>query len=256
MKIKYDLRKSVNENAAVYFEKSKKLKKKLEGIETTIDKYEKEKKDLLKKKAVFEAEQESESRLKQRKKEWFEKFRWFYTSKGHLAIGGRDSSTNEVIIKKHTENGDLVFHTDQAGSPFFVLKSENPTEEEIEEVASATASFSRAWKNGLSSTDVFYVTPDQVTKEANAGESLAKGAFVIKGKTTYVKNKVELAVEVDTDGRVQVAPPSSLGNKAIKIIQGNEKTSDIAKKLIKMLKNGLLDDFVRSLPSGGCKIKK
>ena len=29
-------------------------------------------------------------------KEWYEKFRWFYSSEGFLCIGGRDSTTNDI----------------------------------------------------------------------------------------------------------------------------------------------------------------
>ena len=36
-----------------------------------------------------------------KKKEWFEIFRWFYTSEGFFVIGGRDATTNDIIIKKH-----------------------------------------------------------------------------------------------------------------------------------------------------------
>ena len=38
----FDLRKSVSENANVYFSKAKKLKGKIEGMEKTVLKYQKE----------------------------------------------------------------------------------------------------------------------------------------------------------------------------------------------------------------------
>ena len=45
-----------------------------------------------------------EKKLERKKsREWFEKFHWFYTSEGFLCIGGRDSTSNEIIIKKHTD---------------------------------------------------------------------------------------------------------------------------------------------------------
>jgi predicted ribosome quality control (RQC) complex YloA/Tae2 family protein len=34
-------------------------------------------------------------------KEWYEKYRWFFTSDNLLAIGGKDASSNSVIIRKH-----------------------------------------------------------------------------------------------------------------------------------------------------------
>ncbi len=262
MKVVFDLRKSVNDNASVYFEKAKKLKSKLEGIARTIDKYKFEKENLLKKDAESIAKFEETQKLKHRKKEWFEKFRWFYTSKGNLCIGGRDSSSNEIIIKKYTDSNDLVFHTDMAGSPFFVLKlTENIVVEdsELEEVATVTASYSKAWKKGLSESNVFYVKPEQVSKDANSGESLASGSFVIKGETKYVRNKMEIAISVDEDGRVNCGALETVSSRSKKyaiLIQGDEKASDCAKKLKHFFKDGLLDEFVKVIPAGGVKIKQ
>ena len=41
-----------------------------------------------------------------------ERYRWFYTVDGLLAIGGRDSSSNMAMIRKHVEKDDFVFHAD------------------------------------------------------------------------------------------------------------------------------------------------
>lgn len=249
----------MNENAASYFEKSKKFKGKIEGINETVSKYEKEKEILSNKERAFLEEEESKNILKSRKKEWYEKFRWFFTSKKHLCIGGRDAGSNEVIIKKHLDKNDLVFHTDMAGSPFFVIKlnEDQATDEEIEEVATATACYSRAWKKGIGNAEVFYVKPEQVTKEANTGEYLSKGSFVIRGKTNYTRHKMELGITVK-EGVVIAGPVSSLKEyiKIETIVQGDEKPSDIAKKLKKSFEDGLLDDFIKSLPPGSCKLKK
>ena len=81
-----------------------------------------------------------------RKKSWYERYRWFFTSDGVLAVGGRDSSSNSAIIRKYLEKNDKVFHAEVHGSPFFLLKAED--EEllplSLEEVAHATVCFSRA----------------------------------------------------------------------------------------------------------------
>jgi predicted ribosome quality control (RQC) complex YloA/Tae2 family protein len=251
MRFKFDLRENVNYNAANFFEKSKKLKNKIEGVEQTISKYEKEKIKLISKEKEFVEEQTKEREIKNRKKEWFEKFHWFYTSKGKLCIGGRDASSNENIIKKYTDKEDLVFHTDMSGSPFFVLKGGSSDKNEIEEVANITACYSKAWKKGMSNSDVFYVKAEQVTKEANSGEYLGKGSFMITGKTNYVRNKMEISVAVE-DGKVIIG--SDL-KKGVVLVPGDDKTSDVAKKLKHKL-GGLLDDFIRAIPAGGCKIKK
>ena len=75
---------------------------------------------------------------------------WFYTIDGLLAIGGRDSSSNMAMIRKHVEKDDYVFHADIHGSPFFILKNaQNATDASIMEVARATVCFSRAWRETM-----------------------------------------------------------------------------------------------------------
>ncbi|MBR9692297.1 DUF814 domain-containing protein, partial [Candidatus Woesearchaeota archaeon] len=191
---------------------------------------------------------------------WYEKFRWCISSDGILLAGGRDASTNEMLIKKHAEKNDVVFHTDMAGSPFVIIKAEGKDvpKATMEEAAQFCATFSRAWRNGMSSLEVFHVAPDQVTKEPNPGEYLPKGAFMIRGKTTYHKPLIKVAVGVDKDGRVMSGPPTAVEKHcehAVEVLQGRDKTSDVAKTLQKQL-GGELDEFVAALPAGGCKLKK
>src|SRR3989344_3556599 len=119
-----DLTKGIEENAAVYFEKAKKIKKKIEGAEAALNENLKKLKDLEMKKEKDLIKKAGQEKLKQRKTEWYEKFRWFISSEGFLVIGGRDVTSIEVVVKKHTDANDIVFHTDMAGSPFFVVKSE------------------------------------------------------------------------------------------------------------------------------------
>ena len=86
---------------------------------------------------------------------WFEKFRWFILPEEILVIGGRDAQSNVNIIKKYAKQNDLVFHSDIVGSPFFIIK-DGISEISIAEIATATASFSRAWKT-QTSVNVYYV---------------------------------------------------------------------------------------------------
>lgn len=248
MKFSFDLRKSVNENAALFFEKAKKLRKKIEGIDKTIETY--------KKKELQEIKIKEKESKKTRKTEWFEKFRWFYTSEGTLCIGGRDASTNEILIKKYTDQKNIVFHTEMSGSPFFILKTEKqPSEKELQEVATATACYSKAWKRGIAGTDVFYVSPEQVSKEAESGEYISKGSFMIRGKKNFIKGDMKLTIGIDKEGRVMAGPLSAIKThceKTVSLIQGESKTSDIAKRIVKKL-GGDIDEFVKVIPPGGAK---
>lgn len=256
--ITLDIKKNLEQNAEVYFEKSKKAKKKLEGALEALEKTRKQIEKLEKERKVIE--DKTKDKAQNIKKEWYEKFRWFISSEGLLVIGGRDATSNEIVIKKHTEKDDVVFHTDMAGSPFFIIKTEGKEvgKETIKEVADATLSYSRAWKAGLSSTEVFHVKPEQVSKQAQSGEYLTKGAFMIRGKTNYVPADMSIAIGMLKNGKVMGAPLSAIKKQCEKFVvlqQGNEKTGAIAKKIQKKIGGGL-DEIIRAIPAGGVKIVK
>jgi predicted ribosome quality control (RQC) complex YloA/Tae2 family protein len=257
-RITLDLTATIEENAAHYFERAKKVKKKIDGAREALE-ANKKKLDELILKRNRQLEKENSKPL-QRKKEWYEKFRWFLSSEGFLVVGGRDATSNEIVVKKHTDANDLVFHTDMAGSPFFVIKSEGKGigKNTMQETADATCTFSRAWKMGLQATSVFYVSPEQVSKKTQSGEFMGKGAFMIYGKTNYIDNKLNLSVGINDAGQIMSGPVEAVSRhckKHVRLIQGSEKTSTIAKQ-IRHLIGGDLDEIVRALPAGEFKIKK
>ncbi|MBW2977629.1 DUF814 domain-containing protein [Candidatus Woesearchaeota archaeon] len=257
-KIKIDLTKSIEENASLYFEKAKKAKKKLSGAQEALKKSE-EKLEKLKKEQKLEQEKAKEKKV-ERKKQWYEKFHWFYSSEGVLCIGGRDATSNEIVIKKHVDPKDIIFHTEMAGSPFFVIKTQGktPSEATLNETAQATACYSKAWKLGITAVEVFYVNPDQVTKEAKPGEYVPRGAFMIYGKKNNIQTDLKLAIGIK-DNLIIGGPVEAVkvnADKFVIIIQGREKTSAVAKKIKHKLGAGDLDEIIRMLPAGGCEIAK
>lgn len=276
-KVTINLNKNVEENAEEYFLKAKKARKKLEGakkaLAISLDKLKKEQKSSEKKLVEIEEAEVEKKRVKDKKekKEWFEKFRWFISSEGFLVIGGRDATTNEIIIKKHTDKDDIVCHTDMSGSPFFVIKKNSAKEKgkeigeaTIQEAIDATFCLSRAWKLGLVSGDTFWVRPEQVSKEAQAGEYLAKGAFMIRGKTNYLSPNSRFAVGIvekgDQAGKMMGAPLSAIKTHCkekefVEVMQGKEKSSDVAKKIRAKI-GGDLDDIIAALPPGGVAVNK
>ncbi len=257
MKIDIYLDKSVEENASLYFEKAKKAKKKIEGAKEAIQNTEKKLEKLKKEKE--ETLQKKTKEKKTNKKEWFEKYRWFYSSDGFLIIGGRDATTNEIIIKKNTEQNDIVFHTEIAGSPFVVVKSggKKIPETTMKEAAEFTASFSRAWKLGIPYAESYYVLPEQVSKKAQAGEYLKKGAFMIYGKKNFISPKINIAIG-RYKGKIMSGPVSAIKKHCkeyFQIEQGQGKPSDAAKIISKKL-NVNIDDVIKALPPENCIIKK
>lgn len=254
-----DTGKSVEQNASLYYDKAKKIKKKIEGARKALIDTQKKLEKIEKQKLKEEKSREQVQLTEPSKKEWYEKFRWFISSEGFLVIGGRDATTNEIVVKKHTDKDDLVFHTDMVGSPFFVIKSDNKKigEKTIKEAADATITFSRAWKLSLNTSSVFYCTPEQLTKEANSGEYVPRGGFVTKGKLNYIENKINCAVGL-YKGKIMGGPLEAIKKnceKYVEIEQGREKASNIA-KLIQKIIGGRIDQIISALPSGGFKIKK
>lgn len=263
MEISLSYDKTAEQNASEYYEKAKKAKKKIEGAVVALQESRKELERLkkLEEKEILEFVKEEQKT--EVKRHWYEKFRWFFTSGGFLAIGGRDATTNEILIKKHMEKKDLVFHSEVTGSPFFVLKSEGKDIEEIddiskEEVASATAIYSRAWKRGLYGVDVFYVNPDQVSKTSMSGEFVPKGSFMIRGKKNTISPSMDFGVGIKEDGRFIAGPLRPIKNSSKKFIsvkQGNMKLSESSKRIKKELGYDDLDEISRMLPTGGCFVK-
>ena len=146
-KIKVDTTSSIQAIASTLFNESKKQMRATDTINLEKKKTEKSL-ELVKKQASVA--QNSIVFAVQKKKEWFERYRWFITTDGHLAIGGRDSSSNSAVIRKHLNKNDMVFHAEIVGSPFFLLRecTENDLAS-VKEVAQATVCFSRAWRAGV-----------------------------------------------------------------------------------------------------------
>lgn len=251
MEIDLDLRLSAAKNASLYFEKSKKLAKKAKTAREMLKKLE----EKLEKKEEKEWVKEQPVKIAG---EWFEKFRWFRLSDGRLVIGGRDATLNEIVIKKHTDPNDVVFHAEMAGSPFFVIKTEGKpvSEAELEAVAQATASYSRAWKMRLGLSEVYWVKPDQVSKQAPAGEYIGKGAFMIRGKRNFFRPESKICIgwtgEKVTGGPEVVIKPQS--KKYVVITPGYTKPTDIARKIGKWFGVKDLDKIVQFLPAGNSDI--
>ncbi|HLC72038.1 MAG TPA: NFACT RNA binding domain-containing protein [Candidatus Nanoarchaeia archaeon] len=254
MKVTIDIYKSVQDNASYYYERGKRSKKKIEGAERAYQETLKkiQNVELKKKKPVYV----------ERKKHWFEKFKWYISSEGKLVIGGRDATTNDMIVKKYLEPNDLVFHTQLKGSPFVVIKTEGakPTAQEKEEAAIFCAANSKQWNAGISLADVYYIKPDQVKKEFG----LPKGSFMIYGDRTYLKASLELAIGVTKDNMVLCGPLTAIKvhcKNMLLVRQGSMKKSDAAKKVRYFLhqKEKIdidLNEVMQALPPGDCDLKE
>jgi predicted ribosome quality control (RQC) complex YloA/Tae2 family protein len=267
-----NIRRSIQVNAANYYKKAKKAKRKLEGVKKALEETQTK---------IMELQQQRVRLVKEtrkppperRKKAWYEKFRWFHSSDGFLVLGGRDATTNEILIKKHMEPHDVVFHADVVGAPFVLIKTKgkHPPEQTINESAQLAASYSRAWREMLDTINVYWISPKQVSKSALP---LKKGAFIIRGSKNYVRNvplQIAIGVQIKEERPIVVGCPVEAISKEtsiyVEIIPGNQKSGELAKRIRRLLaikfpealqKRILetpLEEIQRLIPSGRGAIK-
>ena len=237
-----NLRRSIQANATRYYTRAKKAGKKLEGVERVLRETQAKIGEL-----THQIEQVKEIRkpvAKRRKKAWYEKFRWFYSSDGFLVLGGKDATTNEILIKRHMEPHDIVFHAEVLGAPFVLVKTEGktPPEQTIKESAQLAASYSRAWRDMLRAVDVYWVNPEQVKKSPPTGQYLKKGAFRIHGAKNFVRGahlQVAVGIKINEKETMVVGGPvEAIANKTkiyVEIVPGEQKSSKLAKRIRQIL---------------------
>ena len=268
-KIKISTQSPLQSIASVLFDEAKKQSSAISSINAIKEKTEK-------KLEKFQSKTDSEKDLivvsEIRKKNWYERYRWFFTTDGILAIGGRDAASNSAVIRKHLDKDDKVFHGDIFGSPFFIVKdAKNAPDTSMNEVAHATVCFSRAWREGMYGVSAYWVYPDQIKKSAPSGEFLPKGSFTIEGQRNFIKSDtLRLAVgimPVDDDYVLTCGPPEPIKKNSLcyviiephglemaecakKIrIEFSKLFEDITRKIN-------IDEFVRALPAGKSQIIK
>ena len=268
LEIRLWIDKSLPEIAEEYYNRAKRIKQKLDGLLKAIEKTKEE---------IRNAEEvETRKILKSirivRRREWFEKYRWYITSEGFLVIGGRNAEMNEEIVSKHLESRDLFFHTSAPGGAATVLKmGQEAGERSVKEAAEFAAIYSSLWKEGKYSGEVYYVFPEQVKRAAKHGEYLKKGSFFIEGKRNYLNVSLKAAIGVDLKNlRLMGGPVEGVKRHCdyyVEIEIGdkdfNEFSVEVAKRLIEMAKDeekhivrsiATPDEVAKFLPPGRSRI--
>ncbi len=238
-----DLRSSIQANAADYYKSSKRAERKLRGAKKALEKTQTNIMDI-RRQEVEHAEEGLEPPSKRREKQWYEKFRWFHSSDGILIIGGRDASSNEILINRYMEPYDKVFHADIPGAPFVIIKTDGKTlsDQTISEAARLAASYSRAWKEKLGAVDVYWVSPEQVKKSPPSGQYLKRGSFIVSRPKNYVRNvQLQVAIGIKSEKEQLIiigGPPEAIANQTsnyVEIVPGKQSSSRLAKRVQKLL---------------------
>ncbi len=260
MEVKLEFRNDVNENAQEHYEKSKKCKKKIEGAKEAIENTKQE---------IEAGKKKKEEKITKEptKKYWFDKYKWFISSEENLVVAGKDTKTNEEVVKKYLEKYDRYAHAEAGGAPSVVVKKgkkDKIGEDTLKEACQYSVIHSKEWKRGVSAATAYWVTPDQVSKSPESGESLPTGAFVIRGSRNYVDDLKMKAVliEIDHDGerKIMCAPSSTLNNrkdktfkKIVEFIPGNKDPNDFSKEMSDYF-SVPIKEIQGILPPGGVKV--
>jgi len=267
--IELDTSISIPKNASKFFEEAKEYKRKLSRALESLNELKKKLEKLEKEKI----EKQQEIKITLRKKEWYEKYRWSISRNGFLILAGKDSSQNESLVRKFLEDNDIFLHADIQGAPATIIKTQNkiPSEEDIMDAAIIAACYSKAWKLGFASVDVFWTFGNQVSKSPPSGEYLAKGSFMIYGKKNFIKNvKLELAMGfiINNDTiKVLVGSEDSVKNKTnyyVILRPGDDEKEKVADKIIKIMNrilqnvkglNRLKNEIIDKIPAKSKIIK-
>lgn len=180
--VEVDLSMNAQRNASRYYTVKKKVHHKLEKTIASTDK------------AAAGAERKGQRAsakqgtakkevVEQRKTFWYEKFFWFVTSFGDLAVYARDQTQTDTLIRKYMAPCDLFVHCDAARAPICILKAVSAnklvTMSSILEAGSMTVSRSAAW-DSKTSMSAWWVSASTVT-------STQHGTFVVSGERNYLK---------------------------------------------------------------------
>jgi len=288
------IEKSVHQNAQTYFEQARTLKDKAKGARAALERTEAQAAKELAKRAKDAAA--GRVRLAKRSKRfWFEKHRWGVLSDGRLVVGGRDAKGNDTVVRKYLRSTDLYIHADLHGAPSCSLRlrdgldidsnpvgfrpegvaalritqelaggledAQNLPAEIIEEAAQLAVCWSRAWGGGAAAATAFHVRPSQVSKQTESGESLGRGAFVVRGQRTWYRDvQMEIAIGFATINGIPIPVSgtasgiSNLCQRWALIKPGHEKKETLANRIAKA--TGLAqDDVLSALPPGSCELE-
>jgi len=260
VEVTLDVRKNVPRNANAYYEREKKIRDKIEGAREAME---------LTRRALEQEEIPVEEERETTSEEtfWFEDYRWFLSSDGNLVICGRDAASNEEVVKKHLESNDRYVHADLHGAPSCVVKARGAdgkkrsiSDETLEEACQFALSHSSAWKQ-YASGRAYWVTPDQVSKTPESGEHLPTGAFVIRGKRSYMKCPVRLAVglvSVLGERKLMVGPPRAVAAHAdelLSIVPGTTDKNEAARNLA-MRYGADVETLQQQLPPGDVSVQE
>ena len=185
----------------------------------------------------------------------YKKFRWFFTSRGFVVVGGKNQEQNEQLIKKYLDKKDIVLHTKAPGSPFCVIKASRKkiSGRDIKEAAIFCACFSQQWKKRKKQVEIHIFKSEQIFKEKRQ----KTGTFSILGKVQKTKVKPILWLGVQKN-ELRAAPISCFKEPLLKILPGRVSKEKVILEIRKRLEKKRLafskEEIAKAIPSGGFSV--
>ncbi len=248
---------SVDENAGVYYDKSKKAREKLEGAKKSL---EETKKHLTR--IGIEKEEKKIKIGKETRQFWFEKYRWFISSDGNVVVAGKDAKTNDKVVKKYLTDKDRYAHAEIHGAPSVVIKNKQGeiSNQTLKEACEFALAYSKAWNANIGAGTAYWVLPDQVSKTPPSGEFLPRGSFMIRGRKNFFIN-IELRlgigkIEYEKTEKVMCGPVSAVESQSKSYVifePGDMKKNSFIRKICDIL-DVEHEEIQRILPPGDVKI--
>ncbi|MBR4503624.1 MAG: NFACT family protein [Candidatus Methanomethylophilaceae archaeon] len=258
--VELDYTKGIDANASDLYQKAKDISDKAGGAKEALE----ESKTILARaqKHIDKAKAAAAGKAEPTKQFWFERYKWLITPGGKLVIAGRDTHTNDAIVKKHLKENDVYAHADVHGAPSVILKDgASASEEDLRCTCHFAIAQSKAWVAAVAEGSAFWVYPDQVSKTPNPGEFVPRGAFIIRGKRNYEYHlPMTLTIgEVYYQGarKVMCGPSECFAGcgKYVEIVPGRGKTGRRSNEIAKMF-DVPEEEVSRILPPGDVEISK
>ncbi len=184
----------------------------------------------------------------------YKKYRWFFTSRGTLVVGGKNAEQNDELLKKivSAKKDYYVMHTSSPGSPFSIIVEEasKVTSRDIEESAIFTGCFSRAWRECKRKTRVDVFKINQLSKR----KDLKSGTWQVRGQTRSLTIDLRLAL-IRQKGTLRGVPPLSAGKEKILmyVCPGKNDKEVMASAFEVDLGTVKHDELMAALPAGGVR---
>ena len=112
-------------------------------------------------------------------------FREFTLKSGTKIFLGKDSKSNDELMKKYKGKENTILHTIKPGSPFCVIDNLNFSKQDLKQAAIICAAKSQDWRDNKKSVRLHVFTGKDSKKE----NKMKQGTWQIKGKAKTIKAK-------------------------------------------------------------------